>query len=155
MSLPCTFAIRSGAKRLCISTGRYRASMRRGSGERTIGQVWDRSLGWPSKPAALRNSFIAIVTLIREFDTRYAYWAAALLLLTAAPAFAGFAGLGWELFQMAGLIGGLACIALCGSPIRPRDSVPPTLLSLRLHTLIGWAALMAVIVHVGGLILAD
>lgn len=92
---------------------------------------------------------------MREFDTRYASWGAALLLLTAAPAFAGFAGLGWELFQMAGLIGGLACIALCGSPIRPRDSVPPTLLSLRLHTLIGWAALMAVIVHVGGLILAD
>ncbi len=92
---------------------------------------------------------------MRKFDPRYASWGAALLLLTAAPAFAGFVSLGWELSQMAGLVGSLACIALCGSPIRPRDSVPPTLLSLRLHTLIGWAALMAVIVHVGGLVLAD
>lgn len=92
---------------------------------------------------------------VRRFDARYALWGVALLLLAALPAFAGFVGFGWELSQMAGLVGILACIALCGSPIRPRDSVPPTLMSLRLHTLIGWAALIAVAVHVGGLVLAD
>jgi DMSO/TMAO reductase YedYZ heme-binding membrane subunit len=91
----------------------------------------------------------------QTFDVRYALWGAALLLLAATPAFAGFVGPGWEVSQLAGLVAGLACIALCGAPIRPRDAVPPTLLSLRLHTLIGWTAPIAVAVHVGGLILAD
>ncbi len=56
---------------------------------------------------------------------------------------------------MAGLVGGLACIALCGMPVRPRDSSPPTFLSMRLHTLLGWGALGAVLAHVGGLVAAD
>ncbi len=88
-------------------------------------------------------------------DARYALWVAGLLALAAVPALAGYAGLGWELSQMAGLAGSLACIALCGLPVRPRDSSPPTLLSLRLHTIIGWGALSAVVVHVGGLVAAD
>ena len=60
-----------------------------------------------------------------------------------------------ECAQWAGLAGAVACIVLSGSPVRPRDSEPPTLFSLRLHTLIGWAALIAIVVHVGGLLLAD
>ncbi|MGO9424969.1 MAG: cytochrome c3 family protein [Steroidobacteraceae bacterium] len=94
---------------------------------------------------------------LRNFphDARYALWGAGLVALAAVPAFAGHAGLVWELSQLAGLAGGLACIALCGMPVRPRDSSPPTLLSLRLHTLLGWGALGAVVVHVGGLMAAD
>ncbi|MGA2188664.1 MAG: cytochrome c3 family protein [Steroidobacteraceae bacterium] len=92
---------------------------------------------------------------MRRLDARYALWGVALLALAALPAFAGFVGLGWELSVMAGLAGLLACIILCGSPIRPRDSVPPTLMSLRMHSLVGWAALMAVAAHIGGLLLAD
>src|SRR5208283_4504939 len=94
---------------------------------------------------------------LRNFphDARYALWGAGLVALAAVPAFAGHAGLVWELSQLAGLAGGLACIALCGMPVRPRDSSPPTLLSLRLHTLLGWGALGAVVVHVGGLVAAD
>jgi predicted CXXCH cytochrome family protein len=89
-------------------------------------------------------------------DARYALWGTALLLsLLVPPALAGFAGIGWEASQWAGYAGTLACIALAGSPVRPRRSVPPTLVSLRLHTLIGWLAVLAVALHVGGLLLAD
>jgi len=91
----------------------------------------------------------------RRFDTRYAVWGAALLLLVGIPLISGFAGLGWELAQLAGLASALACLALAGAPVRPRDSVPPTLLSLRTHTLIGWGALLGAVIHAGGLILAD
>lgn len=92
---------------------------------------------------------------MKNIDARYALWGIALLLLAGLPAFAGFVGLGWELCQIAGLLGCIACLALCGAPVRPRDAVPPTLLSLRLHSLIGWFALCAVVIHVGGLVLAD
>lgn len=92
---------------------------------------------------------------MRRFDPRYALWGVALLSLVTLPAWAGFAGVGWELAQAAGLIGAIACIALCGAPLRPRNSTPPTLISLKLHTLIGWIALIAVVLHVGGLLLAD
>ncbi len=92
---------------------------------------------------------------VRNFDARYALWGAAILLLATLPAFAGFVGVGWELSQIAGLLGCMGCAALCGAPLRPRDALPPTLVSLRLHTLIGWLALLAVLIHVGGLILAD
>jgi hypothetical protein len=68
---------------------------------------------------------------------------------------AGFVGPAWELSQWAGLAAAVACILLCGAPLRPRDSRPPTLLSLRLHTAIGWAALILAALHVGGLLLAD
>jgi predicted CXXCH cytochrome family protein len=92
---------------------------------------------------------------VKRIDTRYALWGTALLLLAVLPVFAGFVGAGWEFCQMAGLLGCIACLALCGAPLRPRDAVPPTLLSLRLHRLIGWFALSAVVIHVGGLVLAD
>ena len=90
-----------------------------------------------------------------HFDARFVLWGAALCLLAILPTFAGFVGVGWELCQMAGLLGCIGCIVLCGAPLRPRQSRPPTLLSLRLHTLIGWLVLLAVGIHVGGLILSD
>jgi DMSO/TMAO reductase YedYZ heme-binding membrane subunit len=89
-------------------------------------------------------------------DARYALWGVALLiLLIVPPAMAGFAGLGWEAAQWAGYAGALACIALAGSPLRPRNAAPPTLVSLRLHTLVGWLAFAAVGLHIVGLLLAD
>ena len=91
----------------------------------------------------------------KDLDRRYALWGVGLLLAAAMPVLAGWVGLGWELSQMAGLASGLACIALCGAPVRPRDSVPPTLLSLDWHQFIGWAALVAAIVHIAGLVLVD
>jgi DMSO/TMAO reductase YedYZ heme-binding membrane subunit len=90
-----------------------------------------------------------------RIDARYAAWLAVLALLLALPAFGGFTALGWESFQIAGYIGALTCIVLAGAPLRPRTSMPPVLLSLRLHTLLGWTALIAVAVHIGGLALAD
>lgn len=88
-------------------------------------------------------------------DKRYTLLAMALILLAALPLGAGFVGPGWELSELAGLIASLLCICLCGAPIRPRDSSPPALLSLPAHTLMGWAAVGAVALHVGGLLLAD
>jgi DMSO/TMAO reductase YedYZ heme-binding membrane subunit len=75
--------------------------------------------------------------------------------LLALPAVAGFVGPAWELSQWAGLAAAIACILLCGAPVRPRDSEPPTLLSLRLHTAIGYAALILAALHIGGLVLSD
>jgi predicted CXXCH cytochrome family protein len=92
---------------------------------------------------------------VKKIDIRFALWGASLLLLALLPLFAGFGGTGWELSQMAGLLGCIGCIALCGAPLRPRAAIPPTLLSLKLHTVIGWASLSLVAIHVGGLILAD
>jgi DMSO/TMAO reductase YedYZ heme-binding membrane subunit len=92
---------------------------------------------------------------VKRLDKRYALWGTALFLVALLPALAGFVGLGWEASQWAGLVAALACIFLAGAPIRPRDSKPPTLLSLRGHTLIGWIALIGVVLHVGGLLLAD
>ncbi|HTV96958.1 MAG TPA: cytochrome c3 family protein [Steroidobacteraceae bacterium] len=90
-----------------------------------------------------------------RIDARYALWGAALALLLALPAFAGFTGLAWEFSQWAGFAGALVCIVLSGAPIRPRSAQPPSLLSLRLHTALAWTALLAVLIHVGGLLLAD
>jgi len=92
---------------------------------------------------------------MRGVELRYGLWAAALLLLALLPALAGFAGFTWEAAQMAGLIGAIVCIALCGAPIRPRESKPATLLTLATHTLLGWAALLAVALHIGALLLTD
>jgi len=92
---------------------------------------------------------------VNKIDTRFALWGTALLLLILLPLFAGFAGTGWEISQVAGLLGCIGCVALCGAPLRPRNAIPPTLLSLKLHTVIGWISLSLVAIHVGGLILAD
>jgi hypothetical protein len=90
-----------------------------------------------------------------RLDRRAALLGAALLVLLALPAVAGFVGPAWELSQWAGLGAAIACILLCGAPLRPRDSQPPTLLSLRLHTAIGYAALILATLHIGGLLLSD
>jgi hypothetical protein len=79
----------------------------------------------------------------------------ALVLLLALPAVAGFIGPAWELSQGAGLAAAIACILLCGAPLRPRDAQPPTLLTLRPHSAIGYAALVLTGLHVGGLVLSD
>ncbi len=92
---------------------------------------------------------------MRGLDPRYRLWSAALVLLAATPALARLASPGWEISQIAGFASGLACILLCGCPVRPRDAVPPTLLSLHYHQLIGWAALIGAVLHIGGLLLAD
>jgi hypothetical protein len=92
---------------------------------------------------------------MRNFDARFALWGAAVFLLATLPAFAGFVGVGWELCQMVGLLGCIGCIILCGAPLRPRQAQPPTLMSLQLHTLVGWLALLAVAIHVGGLVFSD
>ena len=88
-------------------------------------------------------------------DRRYTLFAVALMLLAGLPVFAGFVGVGWEASQLAGLCAVILCIGLCGAPVRARDSSPPAMLSLRRHTLIGWSAVAAVTLHVGGLLLAD
>jgi hypothetical protein len=90
-----------------------------------------------------------------RLDWRTVLLGGALLVLLALPAIAGFVGPAWELSQWAGLSAAIACILLCGAPLRPRDSEPPTILSLRLHSRIGWAALILAALHVGGLLLSD
>jgi DMSO/TMAO reductase YedYZ heme-binding membrane subunit len=90
-----------------------------------------------------------------RLDRRTALLGGGLLVLLALPAVAGFVGPAWELSQWAGLAAAITCILLCGAPLRPRNSEPPTLLSLRLHTAIGWAALILSALHIGGLVLAD
>jgi hypothetical protein len=77
------------------------------------------------------------------------------VLLAVLPAFAGFAGIAWELSQLCGLAGFIGCILLAGASIRPRQARPRTLLALRAHALAGWLTLGAVVVHIVGLLLAD
>ncbi|HLW24647.1 MAG TPA: cytochrome c3 family protein [Steroidobacteraceae bacterium] len=91
----------------------------------------------------------------RGLDARFRLWLAAMLALATLPLFAQFAGLAWELAQGAGLLSFIGCILLCGAPVRPRAAEPPTLLSLRAHAWLGWAALLAALVHIAGLVLAD
>lgn len=90
-----------------------------------------------------------------RLDRRAALLGGALVVLLALPAVAGFVGPAWELSQWAGLAAAVACLLLCGAPLRPRDADPPTLLSLRLHTAIGYAALILAALHIGGLVLSD
>jgi len=71
------------------------------------------------------------------------------LTVTAAlPLAAGFTTLGWEISEILGFTAALACLALCGAPVRPRESVPPVLLPLRRHELLGWVALGGAALHV-------
>jgi hypothetical protein len=92
---------------------------------------------------------------LANYDSRYLAWALSVVLLGVLPAFAGFAGIAWELAQICGLAGFIACIALAGAPIRPRLAKPRTLLALRTHAWLGWIALGAVVLHIGGLLLSD
>src|SRR6202051_710189 len=81
-------------------------------------------------------------------DRRYTAWGIGLALTAALPLFAGFTTLGWEFSEFLGLVGTIACLALCGCPVRPRESDPPVLLSLGRHEMLGWVALGAALLHV-------
>jgi hypothetical protein len=80
-------------------------------------------------------------------DLRYRAWGIGLALTAALPVFAGFTTLGWEFSEFLGLVGTIACLALCGCPVRPRESDPPVLLSLGRHEMLGWVALGAAALH--------
>jgi hypothetical protein len=88
-------------------------------------------------------------------DKRYLAWAVALALTAALPLAAGFTTIGWEISEVLGFAGALACLALCGSPVRPRESLPPVLLSLARHELLGWIALGAASLHVVVAVVSD
>jgi predicted CXXCH cytochrome family protein len=81
-------------------------------------------------------------------DRPYTAWGIGLALTAALPLFAGFTTLGWELSELLGLVGTIACLALCGCPVRPRQSDPPVLLSLGRHEMLGWMAVGAALLHV-------
>ena len=88
-------------------------------------------------------------------DLRYTLWGAALLAVALLPLLAGYSGLLWELSQIAGLGGCIGCVLLGGAPLRPRAARPPTLVTLRTHTWVGWGVLVAVLLHVAGSLLAE
>lgn len=88
-------------------------------------------------------------------DRRYLAWAAGLAVTAALPIFAGFTKLGWECSEILGLAGALACLALCGSPVRPREATPPALLSLSRHEMLGWIAFGAAALHILLAVMAD
>src|SRR5882757_6059866 len=88
-------------------------------------------------------------------DLRYRAWVIGLALTAALPVFAGFTTLGWEFSEFLGLVGTIACLALCGCPVRPRESDPPVLLSLGRHEMLGWVALGAAALHVLAAVLSD
>src|SRR6202021_3288094 len=92
---------------------------------------------------------------MKKLDWRYLSWAIGLAACAALPLFAGFTKLSWELAEILGLAGALACLALCGSPVRPRESTPPVLLSLGRHEMLGWIALGAAALHVLAAVLSD
>jgi DMSO/TMAO reductase YedYZ heme-binding membrane subunit len=92
---------------------------------------------------------------MRGVDKGYLITAALLFLLFALPVFAGFAGLAWELSQLAGLLACVVCIVLVGAPVRPRDTQPPTLITLPRHSFLGWAALAFVLLHVCGSVISE
>jgi hypothetical protein len=81
-------------------------------------------------------------------DRRYLAWGIGLALTAALPLAAGFTTVGWEISEVLGFAAALACLALCGCPVRPRESVPPVLLSPSRHELLGWIALGAAALHV-------
>ncbi|MDP9065943.1 MAG: hypothetical protein M3O06_08780, partial [Pseudomonadota bacterium] len=66
-------------------------------------------------------------------DLRYLAWGVGLLAIAALPLLAGFTTWGWEAGELLGLGAALVCVALCGSPVRPRESTPPVLLRLSRH----------------------
>ena len=88
-------------------------------------------------------------------DRRYLVWAIGLAVTAALPLFAGFTKLGWEISEVLGLAGALACLALCSCPVRPRESTPPVLLSLGRHEALGWIALGAASLHILVVVAAD
>jgi hypothetical protein len=87
-------------------------------------------------------------THVKLPDLRYRAWGIGLALTAALPVFAGFTTLGWEFSEFLGLVATIACLALCGCPVRPRESEPPVLLSLGRHEMLGWVTLGAAVLHV-------
>ncbi len=92
---------------------------------------------------------------MKPVDRRYRAWGVGLALSAALPLAAGFTTVGWEISEILGFAAALLCLALCGSPVRPRESVPPVLLSLGRHELLGWIALGAAALHVLIAVVAD
>jgi DMSO/TMAO reductase YedYZ heme-binding membrane subunit len=88
-------------------------------------------------------------------DRHYMVWGLGLAVIAALPAFAGFTGFGWELSEISGLAALLACLVLSGCPVRPRESTPPTLLSLRRHEVLGLVAFGLAALHVLLALIAD
>lgn len=80
-------------------------------------------------------------------DPRYRAWGIGWVITAALPLFSGFTTLGWEISELLGFVGTIACLALCGCPVRPRESDPSVLLSLARHETLGWIALGAAALH--------
>lgn len=81
-------------------------------------------------------------------DRRYLAFGLGWVGVAALPLFAGFTHWGWEVSEILGLVGLLACLALSGCPVRPRETTPPTLLSLSRHEALGWIAAGAAALHI-------
>jgi Ferric reductase like transmembrane component/Class III cytochrome C family len=88
-------------------------------------------------------------------DRRYLAWGVGMAFTAALPLAAGYTTVGWEISEALGFAAALACLALCGSPVRPRESLPPVLLSLTRHELLGWIALGAAALHVLVAVICD
>jgi hypothetical protein len=81
-------------------------------------------------------------------DRRYLAFGLGWAVIAALPLFAGFTHWGWELSEILGLAGLLACLALSGCPVRPRETTPPTVLSLGRHEVLGWTAAGVAALHI-------
>lgn len=88
-------------------------------------------------------------------DRRFATWGLGLTGIAVLPLFAGFTTAGWELSEVLGLASTLMCLALCGAPVRPRESTPPVLISPSRHELVGWLAFAAAMLHVVAALASD
>ncbi|MEP6886261.1 MAG: cytochrome c3 family protein [Gammaproteobacteria bacterium] len=88
-------------------------------------------------------------------DRRYLAFALGCTVVAALPLFAGFTHWPWELSEVLGLAGFLDCMALCACPVRPRETTPATLLSLRRHAMLGWIAVAAAALHIALALAAD
>ena len=88
-------------------------------------------------------------------DRRYLAWGAGFAALSVLPVLTGFTTFGWEFSEIAGFAGLLVCLALCGCPVRPRESTPPALLSLGHHEILGWIALGTAALHFLWALVAD
>ena len=81
-------------------------------------------------------------------DRRYVAFGLGWAVIAALPLFAGFTHWGWEFSEVLGLVGLLACLALCSCPVRPRETSPPALLTLGRHEVLGWMAAATAALHI-------